>query len=143
METMLKLSEKRSDRKSKVKSEPTNVKKKRDWVAIVHKGCRVCMFRTFEGILAILGVTIISMVVGSLLIPNLTFSIASSVGITQSTDIYTACAVWLIPSLFFLILITAATFCILRKYIGWLHKKFSKVIVDGNERDEIVKGGTT
>ena len=42
METMLKLSEKRSDRKSKVKSEPTNVKKKRDWVAIVHKGVYAC-----------------------------------------------------------------------------------------------------
>ena len=94
METMLKLSEKRSDRKSKVKSEPTNVKKKRDWVAIVHKGCRVCMFRTFEGILAILGVTIISMVVGSLLIPNLTFSIAFKCwNHTEYRYLYSLCCV--------------------------------------------------
>ena len=148
METTLKLNDKKTN-----KSEDTNhravakhdstkkTKRKRDWVAIVHKGCRVCIFRTLEGIFAFLVVTILSLIVGSMILPSISFSMASSAGITQGTDFYTAIALWLVPVLFFALLITAATFCVLRRFLKWLHNYFSGAIRKGNEKDEMIKVG--
>ena len=101
----------------------------------VHKVCRIIMFRIIEGMFVMLGATIVALIVGCLLVPNVSFSMATSAGITQGTDFYTASALWLMPSLFFTLLIAAGTFCVLRRAIGRLHKFFSGVIERGNAKD--------
>lgn len=146
----LHLNEKRLDEKmtDKVNSEKSSKKvknkPKRDWVGIIHRDCRVCIFRVLEAVFAVLVVTILALVVGSMFLPGISFSMATTAGITQSTDIYTAIALWLIPMLFFTLLITAASFCILRKFLRWLHAFYSNAIRKGNEKDKeraTMKGG--
>lgn len=110
------------------KSDKNKSKTKRDWKGLVHRGCRVCVFRTLEGIFAVLVVTIFTMLIGSMAIPTISYSMASSAGITQSTDLYTTIALWILPMLFFSLLITAASFCVLRIFLRWLHRYFSKFI---------------
>lgn len=110
-------------------------KKSRNCKLKVHKICRIIMFRTIEGVLVMLGTTAIALIIGCLLVPNVSFSMAKSAGITQGTDFYTASALWLMPSLFFTLLIFAGTFCALRKAIVKAHKFFSGVIERGNAKD--------
>lgn len=115
--------------------EKKRAKKSRNWKMKVHKICRILMFRAIEGIFVALLATIIVLGVGCLFVPNVSFSMATSAGITQSTDFYTASALWLMPSLFFTLLIAAGTFCVLRKIIVKLHKFFSEIIERGNAKD--------
>jgi len=118
----------------------TKAKKKRDWVGIVHKGCRICMFRTIEAVIVFFVVSLITLAIGNFLIPSLAFGFADSMGITQGVDFYTASALWLFPMLFFCLLITSASFCILRKFIIKTHNYYSNVIRKGNEKDDMRKG---
>ena len=113
-----------------------NNKKKKDWVGIIHRGCRVCIFRTIEAVVVFMFVSMFTLFVGSFLIPMLGFSVATNTGITQSTDLYTALTVWMLPMLFFILLITAAAFFIISKFLRWVHSYFSNKIVKGNVKDE-------
>lgn len=125
----------------KPKTNITSKKKpKRDWVGIVHKGCRVCIFRTIEAVFAFFGVTIITIIIGTMAVPSLSFSMASTAGITQNTDLYTAIGLWLLPVLFFTLLITAATFCVLSRLLKWLHRYFTEQIAKGNKNDDEKRG---
>ena len=106
-------------------------------IKTVHKICRVIMFRAIEAILVVVGVTIIVLAIGCLIVPNVSFSMATSVGLTQGTDLYTASALWFMPSLFFTLLISAGTFCILRIVLIKTHKLFSDIISRGNAKDAV------
>ncbi len=110
--------------------------KKKDWVGIVHRGCRVCIFRTIEAVAVFVAISMFTLFVGSFLIPMLGFNVATNTGITQNTDFYTALTVWLLPMLFFVLLITAAAFFIIRKFLKWIHSYFSGKILKGNMKDE-------
>lgn len=133
----LKITEKKSTPclQSKKKAKP-----KIDWLGIVHKGCRVCIFRTIEVVMIVFMISILTLLIGGIALPALSYNMASGIGITQGTDIYTAMASWLIPMLFFTLLITGATFCVLRKFIRWVHNYFSSAIRLGNERDDMKRG---
>lgn len=109
--------------------------KKQKCVRVVHKVCRIVMFRAIEGILVAFGVTIIALATGCLIVPNVSLCMANSVGLTQGTDLYTASAMWFMPSLFLTLLITAGVFCILRVVLIKTHKLFSEFISRGNAKD--------
>lgn len=113
-------------------------KKKRDWVGIVHRVCRVCIFRTIEAVLAFMAISVPCLLIGSSLVPMLAFTIADGVSLTQSTNLYTALASWFLPVLFYTLLITAATFCIYKRFFRWLHSKITGVInkPEKTERNE-------
>ena len=108
-----------------------NAKPKRDWNKVkeaVHKACRIAMFRIVEYVIVFFVVSISVVLIGGGVIPSLAYELSSSFGLTQSTNYYIALASWIMPLLFYTLLITAATFCVLSTFIKWLHKKFTKVI---------------
>lgn len=133
--TNLKMSDKKTDAKLK------GTKKKRDWVGIVHRGCRICIFRTIEAVIAFLVISILTLIVGGVLLPALSFNMATGIGITQSTHIYNAIASWALPMLFFVLLITAAVFCVIRRFLKWIHFRFTNVICKGNANDIMKREG--
>lgn len=113
---------------SRKKIKEKKERKKHNWVAVVHKACRVGVFRTLEVVAIFVFVTTISMVIGSSLLPLLSFTVANGTSITQSTDFYTACATWLIPMLFYTLLAVSGTFFLQYKFIRWIHRKMTRVI---------------
>lgn len=121
----------KSAKKAKIKKE----RKKRDWVGIVHKICKVCIFRTLEAVAIFVFVSTISIVIGSSLLPMLSFTTADGSAITQSTDFYTACATWLIPMLFYTLLAVSGTLFIHRKFISWIHNKMT-LVINAEEKTE-------
>lgn len=114
----------KATRKGKAKQK----KAKKDWVAIVHRGCRVAIFRIIEVVLLFITLSIICLLIGSSGIPLLAYEMSSGFGLTQTTNIYIAIASWILPMLFYTLLITAASFCILKRYIKWIHTKFTNII---------------
>lgn len=114
--------------KKSIKSGKKVKKAKRNWLQIVSRGCTICMFRITEAVCAFLAVSIISVIVGALVVPNIAFSMATSAGITQGTDIYTASALWLLPMLFFVLIIALGSFCVVKWLLKALHNLFSKFI---------------
>lgn len=115
---------KKVDKKSKIKKE----RKKRDWVGIVHRICRIGIFRTLEAVAIFVTISMLSIFIGSSVLPTLAFTVADGSHITQSTDFYTACATWLLPMLFYALLIVCGTLTIFRKFIKWLHNKITGII---------------
>lgn len=114
--------------KTTIKCEKKLKKSKRNWLQTVCRGCTICMFRIMEAVCVFLAATIISVIVGALVVPNIAFSMATSAGITQGTDFYTASALWLLPMLFFVLIIALGSFCALKWLFKALHNLFSKFI---------------
>lgn len=120
-------SKSRRNAKKKIKSE-AETKKKRDWIAAVCRGCRVGTFRVIEAVIVFLVITTVSALIGSTAIPLLAYEMSAGFGLTQGTNIYIAMASWILPMLFYTLLITAATFCIFKKFLKWIHGKFTCII---------------
>ena len=115
----------KSRRKAKNKAE---TKKKHDWVASVRRVCRIGTFRVIEAVIVFLVITMASALIGSTAIPLLAYEMSAGFGLTQSTNIYIAIASWILPMLFYTLLITAATFCIFKRFLKWIHNKFTCII---------------
>ena len=124
----------KSDRRSKKAKK--SAKPKKDVRAIVHKWCKVAMYRIFEFVILFFVLSIAAITVGSSIIPMLSFDMAASFGLTQSTDIYTGLASWGFPMLFYTLLISAATFCVLKKFVVWIHNKFTYLINKPEKTEE-------
>lgn len=122
--------------KKKSKREKVKTKPKKDWVAIVHKGCRIAVFRIIEAVVLFITLSVICILIGNSGIPILAYEMSSGFGLTQSTNIYIAIASWILPMLFYTLLIAAASFCILKKYVKWVHAKFTNII----NKPETTKG---
>lgn len=113
-----------------------SAKPKRNIKAIVHKWCKTAMYRIFEFMILFFVLSIVTIVIGSSIIPMLSFDMAVSSGLTQSTDIYTGLASWGFPMLFYTLLISAATFCVLKKFVVWIHTKFTYLINKSEKTEE-------
>lgn len=94
----------------------------------VHRFCKIAMWRTVEAVILFLIVSIICVVTGSGIIPFFAYQISGSMGLTQSTNIYIAFASWILPMLFYVLLVTAFVFVALRKIIKALHSYMTKII---------------
>lgn len=115
----------KSRRKAKNRAE---TKKTPKWVTSVRRACRVGSFRVIEAVIIFLVITTVSVLIGSTAIPLLAYEMSAGFGLTQSTNIYIAMASWILPMLFYTLLITAATFCIFKRFLKWIHNKFTCII---------------
>lgn len=121
--------------KNKIKNakvkKPRAEKKKIDWAKVrasVRYGCKAVVFRVLEAIVLLFVVSTICLLIGSSAIPLLAYDMSEGFGLTQSTNIYIAIASWILPMLFYTLLIAAATFCVLKHFIRWNHAKFTALI---------------
>lgn len=110
------------------KKERRKEKTEHKWVTRVRRATRIASFRVIEAVVLFIVVSLISAIVGSTIIPLLAYEMSAGFGLTQSTNIYIAFASWMLPMLFYTLLITAATFCVLRKFIKWLHDETTNAI---------------
>ena len=115
----------KSRRRAKNKAE---TKKNHDWIGSVRRVCRIGTFRVIEAVIVFLVITTASVLIGSTAIPLLAYEMSAGFGLTQSTNIYIAIASWILPMLFYTLLITAATFCIFKRFLKWIHNKFTCII---------------
>lgn len=117
-------------------------KPKHKWVVAVHNACRIAMFRIVEAVALFIVVSLICVIIGSTVIPLFAYEMSAGFGLTQSTNIYIAFASWILPMLFYTLLITAATFCVLKKFIKWLHNKINNAI-NKSKKAEMTEKETT
>lgn len=126
----------KKDKKKPVKSKKKKSDKpKKDISAIVHRGCRIVIFRVIEFAILFLVLSLLYVIVGSGVVPSLAYDMAVTFGITQSTDIYTAMASWGFSMLFYTILCAVVAFTVSKKFIIKLHAKFTSII-DKPEKTE-------
>ncbi len=120
------------DRKvEKTKKAVSKPKKKIDWQKVkakVHYGCKVIIFRVIEAVILFMVISTLCILIGNTAIPMLAYDISAGVSLTQSTNADIAIASWIAPLLFYVLLITAATFCVFKRFIKWLHSKFTAII---------------
>ena len=123
---------KRGERRSNIiridKKERRKEKTEHKWVTKVRRATRIAMFRVVEAVVLFVVVSLICLLIGSTIIPLLAYEMSAGFGLTQSTNIYIAFASWILPMLFYTLLITAATFCVLKKFIKWLHDETTNAI---------------
>lgn len=120
------------DRKvEKTKKAASKTKKKIDWQKIkakVHYGCKVVIFRVIEAVIVAMFISTACIFIGNVAIPSLAYDMSAGVSLTQGTNTYIAIASWIAPLLFYVLLITAATFCVFKRFLKWLHGKFTAII---------------
>ena len=84
--------------------------------------CSAAAWRIIEAMVVALTVSFLALSIGSVAIPALAFEVSNGVSLTQSTNLYQAYAVWLLPMLFYVLLITAAAYAVLRFVIKKWHQ---------------------
>lgn len=141
MANIISINSKRADKikKSKPDKKTVSKRKKIDWQkvrAAVHKACRVIIFRTIEAAIVFFVVSVVSLTIGSTFIPLLAYDMSEGFGLTQSTNMYIAIASWVLPMLFYVILISMTTFYALKRFLIWIHHKFTTVI-NKSEKDGV------
>ena len=76
--------------------------------------CRAAAWRIIEAMVAILSISFIAILVGSFVIPSLGYETGMSAELTQTTNLYQAYMSWLFPMLFYVLLITAGIYAVLK-----------------------------
>lgn len=117
--------------KNKTSTSKAASKKKIDWRKIqstVHYGFRVVIFRVIEAVILLSVIGTVTMIIGSTIVPMTAYDISAGIGLTQDTNIYLAFANWMLPMLFYVILLSLTTFFVFRRFIYWLHTNFTKII---------------
>lgn len=118
--------------KRKIKNAKTKdtakVNKTHKCITAVRRVCRIGTFRVIEAVIVFLVISTLSALIGSTCIPLLSYEMAAGFELTQSTNIYVAIASWILPMLFYTLLITAATFCVFKRFLKWIHGKFTRII---------------
>ncbi len=117
--------------KVKTNKSQTASKKKIDWRKVqgaVHYGFRVVIFRVIEAVILLSVIGTVTMIIGSTIVPMTAYDISAGIGLTQDTNIYLAFANWMLPMLFYVILLSLATFFVFRRFVCWLHTNFTKII---------------
>ena len=112
-------------------------KKKRDIRGIIHRICKIIIFRTLEFLLDFLVASTVVLLTGGYVIPILSLNVANGIGITQSTDFYTAMANWMLPMFFYVILLILAVFTLGKKFACFVHGKFTAIINKKTEKEDI------
>lgn len=131
--------ESKKDKKSGKSKKKKSDKPKKDISAIVHRGCRIVIYRVIEFAILFLVLSLLYVIVGSGVVPSLAYDMAVTFGITQSTDIYTAVASWGFSMLFYVIICAVVAFTVSKKFIVKLHTKFTNIIDKPEKTEESAK----
>lgn len=92
--------------------------------------CRAAAWRIIEAMVAILSVSFVAILIGSFVIPSLGYETGMSAALTQNTNIYQAYMAWLLPMLFYVLLITAGTYAVLKFLLKKWHLFISAHIAE-------------
>ena len=118
-----------------IKSMDTDRKIKKDFktgtdkaIKKVHRGCRIVFYRVIEVLVLVAVISLLAVILGNLIIPSMAYGMSSSVSLTQSTNIYVAFANWILPMLFYTILMAGAAYCGFKWFMKKLHNRITETI---------------
>lgn len=122
-------------KKSKPKQVKASSKTGKRIQTAIHRFCKVAIYRIIESVILFITISMSAIIIGSAVVPTLAYDLSTSFGLTQGTNIYVAMASWGFPMLFYVLLISLTAFCVFKKFIKWLHGKFT-YLIDKSEKTE-------
>lgn len=84
--------------------------------------------RAVQYVVTSLIVGIICLLIGNTCLPIIAYQMSAGFGLEQGTNLYVAFASWMLPMLFYMILISAGTLFLLKFIIKKIHTRFNAVL---------------